>query len=210
MICRFGIALIFLLCDTVLGDEVRSWHVFDAKLVKTSRTELTVHSRLRTGQDLGNIQQGRAGVVAKFEIGKRTAAIGGYYYGKEEDAAEDWRNFHRVFGGLEVPVFRTKQMSVATRGLVERFLVGDQPGFTRYRHRIRLSTDRTIGPYVAAEWFFDAGGWLSARYAAGLRWRCNAWSSLEMGYLYDKRRPSVGEPRHVIVTQFTIERLHHE
>lgn len=207
---RFGIIALLIAPEAAFCGELWSWHAFDTKLLKTSRVELTVHSRFRTRRDFGNLQQGRAGGVAKVQTFKPITAIGGYYYGKEEDSAEDWRNFHRVFAGAEVPIYRLGAVRVATRGLIERFLVVERPGFSRYRHRIRMETSRALGPYVASEWFFDAGGWLSGRYAAGLRWRSNDWSSIEVGYLYDQRRPSVGEPRHVIVTQFTIERLRHE
>jgi len=202
------VALLFA-SDSASADEMWSWHVFDAKVAKTKRFDVTLHSRFRARWDLGDMQQGRVGVVTRINASTKSSAIVGYYYGKEEDAADDWRNFHRVFGGVEVPVYRGKELSVATRGLVERFFVSDRSGFTRYRHRIRLATQKRIGPYVAGEWFFDGDGWLSGRYAAGIRWRCNRWSSVEVGYLYDQRRPSVGEPRHVIVTQFTLEGLHH-
>ena len=200
-------SLLVLVSQAVVADELWSWHAFDAKLLRTSHFEVTAHSRFRTGRHIGNVQQGRAGAIVRIFAPGKSAVLAGYYYGKEEDSAEDWRNFHRVFGGLEAPLFRAGQVTVATRGIVERFFVADRPGFTRYRHRVRAATEGRIGPYVAGEWFFDADGWLSGRYGAGVRWRWNTWSSVEMGYLYDHRRASIGEPRHVIVTQFTLERI---
>ena len=181
----YCIAILFLFSQRVNGDEVWSWHAFDAKVLKTSRVEITAHSRFRTDRHFGNVQQGRAGAIARVFAPGKSAVLTGYYYGKEEDSAEDWRNFHRVFGGLEAPLFRAGRVAVATRGILERFIGTDRPGFTRYRHRVRADTRAPIGPYMASEWFFDANGWLSGRYAAGVRWRCNAWSSVEMGYLYD-------------------------
>ena len=133
--------------------------------------------------------------------------IGGYYYGKEEDSAEDWRNFHRLFIGIEVPLYRGLGLRLDTRGIVERFFVVDSPQFSRYRHRVRLRSERRLGPYIASEWFFDANGYLSGRYGAGVRWKYAESGAFEIGYLYDARRPTIGEPRHVIVTQVTLDRL---
>jgi hypothetical protein len=166
-----------------------------------------LHGRLRTGNDFSTLQQGRTGAIVRFGLPGSSTLIGGYYYGKEEDSAEDWQNLHRIFGGVEVPVLRRRGISVDTRGIVERFFVPDRQQFTRYRHRLRLRTDRRIGPYVSSEWFFAADGYLSGRYGAGICWRCAESGTLEFGYLYDARRPTIGEPRHVIVTQFTLDRL---
>jgi hypothetical protein len=202
------VALLSLCVDNLVADELWSWHAFDAKVIKTSKIETTVHTRFRTGKHFGNMQQRRAGVIGKITASKQIAVITGYYYGKEEDSAEDWINSHRVFGGIELPIHSDRKVSVTTRGLVERFFVADRPGFTRYRQRVRLAKGGTIGPYASTEWFFDAKGWLSARTGVGIRWQAARWSSLEIGYLYDWRRAAIGDARHVLVTQFTLERLH--
>jgi Protein of unknown function (DUF2490) len=187
--------------------EVWSWHALDVTVLKTPLAEVTLHGRLRTGRSVGTPQQGRAGVITKFGVLRNVTLIAGYYYGKEEDSAEEWQNFHRVFTGVEVPVFRKRALSADTRGVVERFFVVDGPQFSRYRHRVRLRTNGRVGPYLSSEWFFVRNGYLSGRYGAGVRWRCSDASSLEIGYLYDARRQTIGEPRHVIVTQFNLGRL---
>lgn len=185
--------------------EVWSWHAVDLTVLKSSRAEVVLHGRLRTGRDFTTVQQGRTGVISRFAMPRRVSLIGGYYYGREEDSAEDWRNLHRVFGGLETLVYRTGGIAVDTRGLVERFFVPDRGQFTRYRHRFRLGTQKPLGPYLSSEWFFDADGYLSSRNGAGLRWRFSRAATVEFGYLYDARRSTVGEPRHVVVTQFRID-----
>ena len=181
--------------------EIWSWHAVDATVLNTSKTAVTLHGRLRLGR--GTVQQGRAGVIAKIDILRGAILIGGYYYGKEEDSAEDWRNFHRLFIGMEMPFLRSHGLRLDTRGIVERFFVADRQQFSRYRHRIRLRTERRLGPYVSSEWFFDADGYLSGRYGAGVRWKYAESVAFEIGYLYDVRRQGIGEPRHVIVTQVT-------
>ena len=106
-----------------------------------------------------------------------------------------------------MPLHRSHGLRLDTRGIVERLFVVDRPQFSRYRHRIRLSSERRVGAYFTSEWFFDANGYLSSRHGAGVRWKCSEWGALEIGYLYDARRPGIGEPRHVIVTQVTLDRL---
>jgi len=197
--------VLLLACERGFAGELWSWHTFDVTAVKTSGAEVILHGRLRTGRSFGTLQQGRAGAVAKFRLNKTGTLIGGYYYGKEEDSAEDWRNSHRVFGGMEVPIYRGRGVVVETRGLVERFFAEERPQYSRYRHRVRVQTTRRIGPYVSSEWFFDADGYLSGRYSGGLRWRSVGSRVVEIGYLYDARRAGIGEPRHVIVTQLTFD-----
>ena len=187
--------------------ELWSWHTFDVTVIKTPAAEVTLHGRLRTGRDLGTPQQGRAGFITKFGVRRNVTLLTGYYYGKEEDSLEDWRNLHRVFAGVEVPFYENKAIKLDTRGVLERFVVDDNPQFTRYRHRVRLRTTGRAGPYLSSEWFFDSKGYLSGRYGAGVRWRCAEGASLEFGYLFDARRHALGQARHVIVTQFSLDRL---
>ena len=190
--------------QSVEASDFWTWHGFDISPVKTSKFEWVLHTRVRTRS--GDLQQGRAGTILRFSAGGRVSVITGYYYGKEEDAVEEWRNFHRIFSGVEGPVFQRGKVSVAARGLVERFISDARPDFTRFRQRVRYSTTDRIGPYAQGEWFFDAQGYLSGRYSGGLRWRWAASSWVELGYLYDVRRPEIGPPRHVFVTNFVLER----
>jgi len=172
--------------EQAAAGELWAWHALDATILKTASTEVTLRGRLRIGR--GTVQQGRAGVITKTGIPRRATLIGGYYYGKEEDSAEDWRNFHRLFIGMETPLLRSHGLRLDTRGIVERFFVADRPQFSRSRHRIRLRTERRLGPYIASEWFFDADGYLSGRYGAGVRWKYAESGALETGYRYDGRR----------------------
>ncbi len=189
---------------TLSAEELWSWHAVDFTLLKTPGFEWGLHTRLRTRE--GEVQQGRSGTILKFKPHSRVSLIGGYYYGKEEDTREEWRDSHRVFSGAEARVYGKGAVSVAARGLVERFIARSRPDFTRFRQRIRLSTDRRIGPFASGEWFLDVKGYLAGRYSGGLRWRCWSWSSVEFGYLYDARSPLLGVPRHTIITHIFLER----
>ena len=201
----FSVAFtLFFAPQTFEASDFWTWHGFDVSPVKTSKFEWVLHTRIRTRS--GDLQQGRTGTILRFNAHRQFSVITGYYYGKEEDAAEEWRNFHRIFSGVEVPVFQRRKASVATRGLVERFISDARPDFTRFRQRVRYSTTDRIGPYAQGEWFFDAKGYLSGRYSGGLRWRWTRSSWVELGYLYDVRRPEIGPSRHVFVTNFLLER----
>jgi hypothetical protein len=181
-----------------------SWHGFDYVPVKTSKLEWTLHTRLRTRS--GELQQGRSGSLLKYSFHRRVAGIAGYYYGKEEDSVDEFRDVHRVFGGFETPLLRRARTDVAFRSLYEYFFRETRPSSPRYRQRVRLTQNRRIGPSLQAEWFFDKEGYLSGRYNAGVRWKAAEWSTVEVGYLYDRRRASIGLNRHALVTSITFQR----
>ena len=189
---------------TLAAQELWSWHSFDLALFKARGVEWGLHTRLRTRE--GQLQQGRSGTILRFTPRSRITVIGGYYYGREEDTREEWQNSHRLFAGAEARLYRRGAVSVASRGLVERFVVSARPSFNRFRYRTRLSTDYRIGPYTSGESFWDANGYLATRYQGGLRWRGSRWASVEFGYMYDARSPQLGPSRHGVVTQLLLER----
>lgn len=200
------VAVLLISAARPLAAEIRTWHAFDAQVFGSSRLEATLHTRFRYDGVLGSFQQGRAGGVLRFRARPRWALIGGYYYGKEEDHREQWLNFHRPFAGMEVLLAsRDGGIGLATRGLVERLVGGRSGDFTRYRQRLRLTTDRRLGPYLATEWFFDGRGYLTSRHSAGVRWRFARRASLEAGYLLDLRRADVGGVLHVFTTQMQFD-----
>lgn len=193
--------------DRLSAGETWTWHVFDFVPVKTARVEWTLHSRVRING--GELQQGRSGTILKVNVSPRVSTIGGYYYGRETDSFDDWKNFHRIFGGLEVPVYRTRRGTVTGRSLVERFFPEDRSRYNRYRHRARFASNGRVGPFAQVEWFFDNRGFLSTRYSGGVRWRPTREAVIECGYLYEARTARLGADRHVIVTSVTLERAKH-
>jgi hypothetical protein len=200
------VGLLGILAAPPLAAETRTWHAFDAQVFSNSRLEAVIHTRFRYDGVLDSFQQGRAGGLVRVRALPRWSLIGGYYYGKEEDHREQWRNFHRPFAGVEVALLsREGGIELATRGFIERLLGGRRGDFTRYRQRLRLTTDRRFGPYLATEWFFDGQGYLTSRHSAGVRWRFARRASLEAGYLLDLRRADVGGVLHVLTTQMQFD-----
>jgi hypothetical protein len=195
--------MVLLSAGMLAAQEMWSWHSVDFALIKARGVEWGLHTRLRTQE--GELQQGRSGTILRYTPHSRITVIGGYYYGREEDTREEWQNSHRVFSGAEARVFQHGAVSVASRGLIERFVSSGRPSFNRFRHRVRLSSDRRIGPFASGEWFWDVKGYLAGRYQGGLRWRGSRWASVEFGYMYDARSPHLGPPRHGVVTQLLFE-----
>ncbi len=113
--------LTVLQAECAVAQQAWSWHGFDFNLADGPKWRATFHARLRTGQPFGSFQQGRTGFVLQRFLTPRFAPIAGYYYGKEEDSTEEFRNFHRLFGGAEAGVFLRPRFSVAARGLYEHF-----------------------------------------------------------------------------------------
>ena len=200
---RNAVWFILLSCSCARAESFWSWHTFDLVALKQAGWEVTVHSRLRTRE--GELQQGRTGAILRREAAPRLALLSGYYYGKEEDSVDEFRDVHRMFGGGEITLLRRETVKVAGRTLVEYFFRDTRPDSGRFRQRLRLEQGRAVGPAVQGEWFFDRDGFLSQRYHAGVRWKMNGWATLEAGYLYDRRRASIGLNRHALVTSVAID-----
>jgi hypothetical protein len=188
------------------AEEVWTLHGFDYGLIRTKRFEVDLHTRFRTNEHMTNLEQGRSGVVLRGNASQRFTAIGGYYFGQQEDGRDEWTRFHRIFGGGEALVYRRERIRLTSRTLVERFMAAPDIEFNRYRQRFRLSASGKVSPYVSSEWFFDAKGYLSARHGGGIRWKWSSWSWAEAGYLYDDRSSALGPKRHMIVTQMFFAR----
>src|SRR5690242_14610806 len=60
------LAMVLASSERAAAGEVWSWHSIDVSVLKTSKAEVIVHARLRTGNSFGTLQQGRTGVIGKF------------------------------------------------------------------------------------------------------------------------------------------------
>jgi hypothetical protein len=202
-VCRIAVVLAGLVVGIapLAGQEIWTLHGFDYGLLRTEKLEVDLHTRFRTSKAMSNYQQGRSGAVLRWKALPRLSAIGGYYFGQQEDGFDEWALFHRPFGGAEAIVYRDRRFKVASRTLVERFIATPGADFNRYRLRTRMAMDGRVAPYLSSEWFFDHQGVLSARHGGGVRWKWARWGWTEFGYLYDDRSPRLGPPRHMLITQ---------
>ena len=153
------------------ADSVETQHALDVTLPLNRRLELLLHSRIRTQPGGLGFYQVRAGPILSWDATKRIALLGGYYYAQQERRIDrDFIGGHRFFGGAEFAVAETRGLSLDQRVLIERFLSDAAPDFNRYRLRSRLSAKGVVAPSTSHEVFFDALGWRSNRYSAGIRW----------------------------------------
>jgi hypothetical protein len=190
--------------------ETWSWNTANFSVLRTSRWQASIITMGRTGHGLGTPREARTGAIAKFRIAPRFTAVGGYYYYQDGDDARRWHTTQRVFAGMEAPVFQRGRAEVDARVLVERYLPDYKADFTRYRPRVRVSSLRRLGPYAYVESFFVADGLDTLRYSAGVRWLATSRSTVEVGYLYERRRASLGPHRHVIDTHFYFDHFRHK
>jgi hypothetical protein len=197
------LTLVLLAGGALAGEEVWSWHSVDYTFLKTKRVDWALHTRLRTRE--GELQQSRTGTIVRVAANARVSVIGGYYYGRQEDTRAEWQDSHRMFGGAEARLYRKGVVTVAGRGLAERFVTEGRPSTWRFRQRVRLTTEQRVGPYVSGEWFWDPQGYLATRYQGGVRWRGAGWMTVEAGYMYDARSAQLGVPRHGMVTHVYFE-----
>jgi hypothetical protein len=175
-------------------------HAFDFAAELKPGLELTIHSRIRTQPRALGFYQARAGPILSWDAAPRLAVLGGYYYSKQErSAGSDFIGGHRLFAGTEVELAAARRWSLDQRLLAERFFSGATADYNRYRLRTRLSAEGAVAPFTAHEFFFDAKGWRSNRHSAGVRWRALPAVQIELGYLYEHRRPDAGQDRHMVL-----------
>jgi hypothetical protein len=176
-------------------------HALDIAVPLQPRLELILHTRVRT-QPVGlGFYQVRAGPILSWDVSRRFALLGGYYYAQQE-RIED-REFiagHRLFGGTEFNVVESRRLTLDQRLLLERFLPEAAPDFNRYRFRTRLTLKAPVAPYLSHESFLDRKGWRSARHSAGIRWSLARHIQIDLGYLYEQRRMDAGGNRHLWLT----------
>ena len=190
-------------CSRLLAAGVETQHAFDATLPLKAGLELVLHSRMRTQPGGMGFYQARAGPVLSWDAAPRFAILGGYYYARQERKIDnDFIGGHRFFGGTELIAAETRRFSLDQRLLAERFVSDATEDFNRYRLRTRVSFKATLAPYTSHEFFFDARGWRSNRHSAGIRWSVTPGIQLDMGYLYEHRRPDAGPARHMWLTSF--------
>lgn len=192
---------LLLLVATAYARDVETQHAFDVTLPVRPRLELLLHSRIRTQPGGLGFYQARAGPIFSWDATSRFALLGGYYYARQERRIDrDFIGGHRFFGGGEVAVIEARRFAVDQRFLTERFLSDAAPDFNRYRLRSRLGVKGVMAPYTSHEFFFDAEGWRSNRHSVGIRWSPRRDIQIDLGYLYERRRPSVGPDRHMWLT----------
>jgi hypothetical protein len=181
------------LSAAALPAQVWTWHAVDA-VVSLGHTDLGLHAR--PGTHGGELAYLRTGAWLRRPVHRRIAVQGGYVYTTDKDAY-GWDGSSRWYGGAEISA-----ASFQFRTLVERFFTA--PEYFRYRQRALWTTRRRISPVLSLELFLDRHGVRAARPYGGLRWRVNAWSTLDAGYFHDARRERAGGVRQVISTTWTI------
>jgi hypothetical protein len=180
--------------------QVWTWHNVDAVL-PFGRTEIGLHTR--PGTIDGGFAYFQGGAWLRRPVHKRVALQGGYLYTTDKDSA-GWDSSNRLYGSAEVTAGPFQ-----FRSAVERFFPESSPDYFRYRERALFAARRRVTPVLYLEMFFDRHGVIGTRPMGGVRWRVNAWSSLEAGYFYDVRPVRAGGDRQVIVTTWTIRPLAH-
>lgn len=197
-------ALLLLGAAALRGGDHEAQQALDITLAGRGKLGAILHSRFREGQARLGFYQFRLGPVFQARLHPRFAALGGYYFSRQQRSDPDlnpggegagWSTTHRVFGGGEWLVL-DRGGRWETRGVYERFL-RDLPDFFRYRQRFRWTYPAARGPYAGAEVFWDAAGWRSTRWSAGWRWTLGSRAGLDAGYFWEPRRGEFGPARHM-------------
>ena len=193
---RAGLLLAVCL-DGAPAADFQSWHNFDLAVYLSGRTELVVHSQVRTHSRFTGFNQFRAGPVLNYAARPRLRLTAGYYYRDVEFSGSDWRNYHRLFAGMENPITEGR-IGLQSRTYLEHCYGSGSTPFNRLRQRLLVRWNRGVSPYAAVEGFFRGDGVQMMRYAAGVRRRLSGPVRLEVSYYYEDDK--TGTDRHVVTT----------
>jgi hypothetical protein len=182
------------------GTELYSWHGFDLPVPLSSKFELIVHSRLRSRNELNQVQQVRSGGIFRYSAGKLTPFFG-YYFQPAHESHSPWTKGHRFFTGVERALALPGNFSFTARLAAERHISTGLPAYMRYRSYAKLQfPGKRVAPYLQNEMLAVRQGYHSMRNGGGLSFRFNSGIVFEAGYLYDIRRTFWGGDRSAIVT----------
>jgi hypothetical protein len=203
---RLGV-IIFLSATLLSAQDVESLHQFNAFLKPTPKLTLQTHLRVRSNDHISNLFQFRGGPLAHYAVKPRLTLIAGYYYiGQEVRFRGDIDDFHRGFGGFQVPLIKNSKMVLESRTLVERFVFTPSGNFTRGRQRLYWqSQGRTIMPYFSVEGLY-AQQRGTVRVGMGVVRQLSP--TLQMGMGYETRQYANGAVGHLVTSniQFTQKR----
>jgi hypothetical protein len=154
---------------------------------------------LRTRQNSTEIYQARVGTNADFAVHPRFSLAAGYLFTEEEDDGSAWESDHRLYGGVTMPL----TAALEVRGRVERFL-RSASDYTRYRQRFLYEFKTKLQPYISTEAFLDRHGLQTTRWGAGIQPKVTNSVEVDIGYVFDDRKTSLGGQRHFVTSSFTL------
>lgn len=204
LLAALGAASSMLAAD---GARSFSWHVAEVQFKAFGpRLDFVLHTRTRTSDNFGRLDQLRTGAVVRFNASPSWAVYSGYYFQPQHAADDLWVRGHRVFSGIENASAPHRDLRLITRLSLERFLGTGRPDYNRYRSYARLQIGRRqLIPFVQNETIAVKQGFHSTRSGGGVRWRISPEIWVEGGALYDVRRFSWGGDRIAIVTSVKYE-----
>ncbi len=191
--------LLALSAGGVPAADFESWHNFEVSTHLGERTELLLHSQLRTHSRFTGIGQFRVGPVVYHSLQPHLRLIGGYYYRDVESSRTDWHNYHRIFAGMENPfALRKGKISLEFRTLAEHCHGWTSAPYNRLRQRVLVRWNRRVSPYWAVEPLVRSDGLQIMRYSTGVQRRLTARTRLEVSYYYEDDK--ITPDRHILVT----------
>lgn len=193
--------LLFAIASPCVATEVFSWHTMDTALIQKGRFELTAHHRTRSRHELSYLDQSRWGTIGRWTANQKLVVVAGYYFQPQQVRPDVWKRGHRLFAGVEAPLYVKPGNVVSGRFLMERHMNTGRPGYFRYRTSLRWVHGRgRVRPFLQNELLAVWPGFHSTRNSAGLQMRLNEHLTMDVSYLYDTRRTFWGGDRQSIVT----------
>jgi hypothetical protein len=185
------------------AQDANFWPTLDATLYRKGGLRATYFGQLRFDDTQVAPAQFMTGPVLRYDGSKHSHITAGYYYRRGERADFEWAQ-HRWFGSFEYDFVERERWRFRARTMVERFVGGTRPDFTRYRERLLVESRGSRSMYGSAEWMLDRHGLQVLRVGGGIRVRTSDQMEVDVFYGVDRRRDPVRRNIHLVITTFRV------
>ncbi|MGH9660291.1 MAG: DUF2490 domain-containing protein, partial [Bryobacteraceae bacterium] len=193
-----------LLGSPLRADDLESLHQLNFYQSLGKGVTLQIHSRLRTHHDLRDFYQVRGGPIVTWMATPRLQPVFGYYYIDQEAGVRDRDDLHRFFAGGNTSVYAGPRFTADWRVLVERFVAGYNPDFTRIRTRTMFTVPgRRVTPIGYLEGL-RASRIYTGRFGAGLSVQSGGWMKTSFGY--ELRQYPASPASHILFSIFDFQK----
>jgi len=202
-------ALTFCICAPAAN--LQSWNGVDAGLYASNRLRWWATASVRFRDHWHEAYDSYLGSMARVALNRRWSVTAGYLFRQVNPDHAAFRNEHRLVASPAV-FLSPERTRVEAAVQFERLRPIDRaPAFNRYRPRVVIERVRKgLSPFLATEGLFFKEQFHRSRNMAGLRWRFDHGSMLEMGYQFEiLRNGAAWIPRHALRSTVVLGDLRH-
>lgn len=191
--------------------DLQSWNSVDFGVFAAKRVRVWGTATIRFRDHLHSTYDSYLGSMARVALNSRWGVTAGYLHRRVNPDRTSLRPEHRFVAAPSFLVHPGKTR-VETAVQFERVKpIDNAPSFNRYRPRVLLERIRPgLSPFLSTEGLFFKEQFYRSRNLAGVRWRFERGSMIEMGYQFEIMRAGAAWiPRHSIRTTLVLGDILH-